>query len=645
MGRLTKRALYARARKRIEHGLFAAAEERKESEDVEFLEFNVSQEAADAINAQVLGKRRAVYTGDSRTSTHRKKVALDYVLKVCPMNTIESFMEKQAKRAVPRRKRAVPRNIRELQEHLDKLNASKPDDASLQTTYKRLAVIKCLEFQIKSVGKVQAAKRASRCLPECKTWTWRLVYNWTVYYIAYGKMHVSQRGRGQTTLSMLADEDVKSKVVTWLRTTKKNRRSPAQLTVYLNDELLPSILGESARVTLRTAARWMNTLGYKYGLWQKGVYIDGHERADVVEYRTKFLQRMKERMPSMATWSGDMMELKSKIEEGKDEIVWVSHDESIFYTNDDGSYGWGNEERPDLHKKGKGKCIMVSDFICPCHGRITYQGKPVAQVFEPGVNFDGWWEAKDILRQLEEKAIKGFEEMHGPTAQALFIFDNSTNHCAFAEDALVATRMVGKDGGKNAPIMKDTTYKNAEGVTVLQKMVTADGKPRGIKSVLIERGLWVDKCKIDCKDNTSTVTTCCAKHLLAAQPDFVAQQSILYECIAKSRHLCDFLPKFHCELAPIEAFWGSSKRYTRAHCDYSITALRVTVPEALASVSVVSIRKFFRRSLHLMQAYTEGYSLKLARYAHQKYKSHRAIPEGIMQEIIAEIELEEQKQQ
>lgn len=35
-------------------------------------------------------------------------------------------------------------------------------------------------------------------------------------------------------------------------------------------------------------------MGFKYKQYQKGIYIDGHERDDVVEYRNDFLAKMKE---------------------------------------------------------------------------------------------------------------------------------------------------------------------------------------------------------------------------------------------------------------------------------------------------------------------------------------------------------------
>ena len=53
----------------------------------------------------------------------------------------------------------------------------------------------------------------------------------------------------------------------------------------------------------------------------------------------------------------------------------------------------------------------------------------MSEIIEPGKNHDGYWQAADILKQLEEKAIPTFDEMH-PGARGLFIFDNSTNRGA-----------------------------------------------------------------------------------------------------------------------------------------------------------------------------------------------------------------------
>jgi hypothetical protein len=35
-------------------------------------------------------------------------------------------------------------------------------------------------------------------------------------------------------------------------------------------------------------------MGFGYKRYQQGIYVDGHEREDVVEYRKEFIAKMKE---------------------------------------------------------------------------------------------------------------------------------------------------------------------------------------------------------------------------------------------------------------------------------------------------------------------------------------------------------------
>ena len=65
--------------------------------------------------------------------------------------------------------------------------------------------------------------------------------------------------------------------------------------------------------------------------------IDGHERKDVVEYQHDFLKPMMLRFKFMSCWDGINMEMTLEQEcSSETEIVWVLHNESIFYSNDDG---------------------------------------------------------------------------------------------------------------------------------------------------------------------------------------------------------------------------------------------------------------------------------------------------------------------
>ena len=140
----------------------------------------------------------------------------------------------------------------------------------------------------------------------------------------------------------------------------------------------------------------------------------------------------------------------------------------------------------------------------------------------------------DMLLQQVEKAVNIFEQVH-PEAQGLFLFDNAPSHRKVSDDSLNADKMNVGPGGKQ-PIMCDTTWNGA-----LQTMVQADGKVKGMKMILEERG--VDTKNMRAEDMRKKLKT---------YSNFKIQKTLLEEYIEERGHLCLFYPKFHCELSAIE---------------------------------------------------------------------------------------------
>lgn len=121
--------------------------------------------------------------------------------------------------------------------------------------------------------------------------------------------------------------------------------------------------------------------------------------------------------------------------------------------------------------------------------------------------------------------------IHETGYRLYFVFDHSSCHGTYAADALDASKMNLKPGGKQ-PRMHNTYWQGR-----LQRMVFRDGTPKGLKNVLIERGIDVRGMKLE--DMRNEIST---------HPDFRVEQPEIAHFLRKRGHACIFLPKFHREL-------------------------------------------------------------------------------------------------
>ncbi|KAJ7612968.1 hypothetical protein B0H17DRAFT_903782, partial [Mycena rosella] len=87
-------------------------------------------------------------------------------------------------------------------------------------------------------------------------------------------------------------------------------------------------------------------------------------------------------------------------------------------------------------------------------------------------------------------------------------------------------------------------------------------------------------------------------------------------------HKCLFLPKFHCELNPIEMVWAKRNDVSLTFPSHG----QKLVPEALDQVKVANIRRYFHRCYRYMDAYKSGLNIQQAAYTVKKYTSHRRVP-------------------
>ena len=130
---------------------------------------------------------------------------------------------------------------------------------------------------------------------------------------------------------------------------------------WINDELLPNSSlapGFPRHVSIETARCWLHELGFTIMQAQKGTFVDGHERSDVVAFCKKFLRRMvalgfinKDNAPSEEAKSALPDDLDGPCSEVLDKTVIICHDESIYHVNEDQPSFWGDKSTHALRPK------------------------------------------------------------------------------------------------------------------------------------------------------------------------------------------------------------------------------------------------------------------------------------------------------
>lgn len=207
----------------------------------------------------------------------------------------------------------------------------------------------------------------------------RAIRTWTNNYMKSGSIPISLQGKHVKTWSFLWDDDILVQIKSFLRSEKWDI-NPEALASHVNEEILSTLgFDPPPTISVRTARRWLDEFGFKYSEVKKGLYMDGHERADVVAYREEFLKRMALFEKQMPTFSGDDMEIETWPPSGQP-VILVTHDECVFSAYDGRRRLWLLEGEQPLRKKGQGGSIHVSDFLTDVGGRLALRDEDKVRV-------------------------------------------------------------------------------------------------------------------------------------------------------------------------------------------------------------------------------------------------------------------------
>ncbi|KIJ30460.1 hypothetical protein M422DRAFT_187160, partial [Sphaerobolus stellatus SS14] len=172
--------------------------------------------------------------------------------------------------------------------------------------------------------------------------------------------------RARGAKSMLKDEVLSSEIQNHLQGLGKKYFSAADVCHFLAQPEMMTHFKFTKIPSEHTACRWLQVMEYCYGKAKKGMYIDGHEWEDIVEYcNTIFIPLWKSIECWMMTWTSDNVQIEP-LDSTKLRIVLLTHDESTFYANDRRKTRWIHKnEKAELVRKGEGAFITVSDFCSP----------------------------------------------------------------------------------------------------------------------------------------------------------------------------------------------------------------------------------------------------------------------------------------
>ena len=101
------------------------------------------------------------------------------------------------------------------------------------------------------------------------------------------------------------------------RSMSDERRNPTNFAELLSNEvngLFQKITNAPDNISVRTAERWMKYLGFQPIKATKGCFTDGHERADVVLYRSPFLKEFLLLENRMTAYKGENLEVEEEPE-------------------------------------------------------------------------------------------------------------------------------------------------------------------------------------------------------------------------------------------------------------------------------------------------------------------------------------------
>ncbi len=428
------------------------------------------------------------------------------------------------------------------------------------------------------------------------------------------------------------------------------------------------------------------------------MYIDGHERDDVVAYWNMFVHQWVEYETRFQIWDDNGNPLPCPF--NSCHLILVTHDESTFFQNDERKTCWNHQDsRPAPKPKSEGQLLMVLDFLMAKWGCLCDDNRFFFLFFLIALSIDHpaerptlcsdqgrimmdtsmWrhssprsivWLTSLRARQMALPRASSCSTTHPVTwsmlmmpslpprwskVRLLFFFFNIFCLIDISWDLKHLWTHHPK-----GPCMRN-------GVNPLtgkwQSFYFPENHPshlgwfKGMEQIIHKCGLWPEAgLPVECAGpkHPEGQASCCCRHLLYSQPDFTSQKLMLQEHIESHSHLCNYYPKYYCELNFIKQYWGTAKlqfciaghartlekmKRKMLGCldDIPLEQIQRCIAFPFFYSSTETLCRFANRSVHFIFAYHQGLSGAQAVWANKKYHGHCILPPdmiALMKEMV-----------
>jgi len=315
--------------------------------------------------------------------------------------------------------------------------------------------------------------------------------------------------------------------------------------------------------------------------------------------------------------------------------VIIHTDEAVFHSNDDRQGGWfrPGDINVRLPCKSEGAGIMALVFMTE-DGLVKLQTPEQIQrakdefqlgddfdgtssfLLKIGKNRDGYMDSKKYL-SVVQRMLQIFKIQY-PNDKPVLVVDQSGVHLRWGDNALRASKILlnddspdkhavrrakAKERNTQQPLLKGW-YKEPDGTVRVQKFyyesndLELHGRRKGGATILRERG------KSPPDGRKWTVAT--MRAALEAEPDFCEETCDLEKLVHSMGGELIISPKYHCEFNACELGWAACKKFTREHCNYTISDLEKMVRVSFELLTPKLCRHMFDHTEAWRLAYLDG---------------------------------------